>query len=485
MSDRVEMQMVDDREDEDGIGKVYVPRRSSKCSNLTLWGLAISILVIVLLLGLFAGYFMGERSVLSALNTNNNNPTVVQFGGEDGGSSAAAANDISAQQRCANLRCCGYRDAEQTAPGDDGVNCKALKVEECVQNDEVCVWDCDEYAPQRRGRSNKRFVKFDEGIGELRQGNIRDDDDDDVLGNGNGRGPPTLESLVSEGTVYEYGSCGEVYKVSLSEEQAAAILQHIANDDGSRPHVDDDAQPTEDVEVEQDAVRRRMTVFGSDDRRELGTAPDMLPRQTVGIVKSASGDCTGTLISKRSVLTAASCVYDTVTNSYLKPITYFPDRYSWPTLEYDLRAIAVPEEFINLGDATSSISNSYNWALLTLDVADTGRGYFDFGYDDRFGPSMPSVSLNSLMYAADKSVNRRYCQYCEYNEWFPKQFRSTICDADDGLTQRGAPVYSGYDGVRTLLGVHCGSSASRNYYVRIDATKYWTIRNLIIEKELL
>ena len=67
-------------------------------------------------------------------------------------------------------------------------------------------------------------------------------------------------------------------------------------------------------------------VYGTDERREVVVTTGF-PIRTVGHLEIGAGTCTGTVISKTSVLSAGHCVYNTNTNQWYSLTNFIPARF--------------------------------------------------------------------------------------------------------------------------------------------------------------
>ena len=116
------------------------------------------------------------------------------------------------------------------------------------------------------------------------------------------------------------------------------------------------------------ADNRLPGIVGPDDRKPLNTS--QWPWSAIGRVNQKGGfaHCTGTLIAKDKVLTAAHCLFDTREKKWLEPeeVVFVPDFR--PGYDYDfakatgfIRGAQSPPEKIDLQFI------AHDWAILTLE----------------------------------------------------------------------------------------------------------------------
>lgn len=112
------------------------------------------------------------------------------------------------------------------------------------------------------------------------------------------------------------------------------------------------------------------------DSRVRYTNTTTYPFSAIGTLYDGGGDCTGTRIGPRIVLTAAHCIYDRDTASF-STVNFKPGRNGAASAPYGSSGphwYWVPEEYI----AGAANLNGYDIAVIVLD-APVGNGYFGYG----------------------------------------------------------------------------------------------------------
>jgi V8-like Glu-specific endopeptidase len=203
-------------------------------------------------------------------------------------------------------------------------------------------------------------------------------------------------------------------------------------------------------------------ITGRDDRLHV-TNGAAWPNRAMVYLQTDSGICSGVMISKRTVLTSAHCIYNFASRKWAKwakatPGSHYTTSGRWtaPYGTYSSTYLEIPSQYFSFG------SMAYDYGVVQLG-SDAGSRTGWLGW--RVNNGKFSGRLYTLGYPGDK---RRGSQWSDW-DWVSDTSSDAFiwCNLDIVGGQSGSPVY---DGSLYMQGVIRGSQGSRNDAVAIWAT---------------
>ena len=172
------------------------------------------------------------------------------------------------------------------------------------------------------------------------------------------------DMIKSNGAVVKYST----YVNSLTKEDYdSAIIENKGNEKGSFMKGTLDLQTIDSFDFPKSKGAPNEVIFGNDTRYKVQNT-SAFPYRTISYLglKDASGtfSCTGTVISKNTVLTNAHCLYDRKTKNYLKSGYVIPglkdSHYNYGA--YNIVDYSLPAGYVN----NASGYNQYDFAVVKV-----------------------------------------------------------------------------------------------------------------------
>eukprot|EP01084_Bolivina_argentea_P100176 179934_1 len=383
----------------------------------------------------------------------------------------------SSIEKCDNLRCCKSKYSTST-----NIDCASLKIEECVLNDDYCEWNCD---PSTPSYLHRKFIKFDAGIGEIHDDEItvqNFDENKNVYSNKSDY--QSVEECIlqyqSESKMISYSECGDEYEVDVDLE----IIKQRCNEQPSSGW----SQINDNFTVDSEEERRRLSILSPDSRWEY-TTKGIYPTKSVGVLVSSLGQCTATLISRRVIITAAQCIYDRYSQSFVYGWKFYPDATTSNDVWYGSYFSGGSSSWYAEVPAGYIQSGTYyeNWGLIRLSTLDTHKSWISIGYDNAM---VTPVTVEGISYPyPDKTYGTRWRQTCTLNYLSTYYMKSSSCDHAPNSGQIGEAMYKYV--TRTdhptpfpkILGIWNAHTSTANWYSRITQARFNVICDFISSGE--
>lgn len=269
-------------------------------------------------------------------------------------------------------------------------------------------------------------------------------------------------SLPEIGRVYEVDNLEEAFAVkydvetqkvtyyAVEESRETMIKQSF----GKLPEV------VTSIDIPEETVQPN-TIFGSDDRIKV-TDTSSTPHSAIAhLTGNLNGSYQGTawMISANAAVTAAHCVYDHASGSYMQNGKVYPGKkggflFSNPYGSAKIKEIHISPNYIQSG----STSSRNDWAVIVLDENIGNKcGYLGFKFVPR---SMTGMSVT-------------VCGYPEEDKNYQYKMTGNISDCDDHFIlfnmdtshgQSGGPIYNESNEV---VGINIAGGTSHNIGIRI------------------
>ncbi len=189
-------------------------------------------------------------------------------------------------------------------------------------------------------------------------------------------------------------------------------------------------------------------------------AEQIKPWKSIGRVNKDGGYCTGILVAKDKVLTAAHCLWNIKTNNWVAPeLLHFLPGYNKGQYEGHATGVSyiLPEKFEGL-TTLKEIDRSQDWAVLTIN-RDLGEelGWLGIKSENLFDASVKGKTVSQAGYSKDFEYVLTGDKDCEIKnvlkigvDLSPVYHHS----CNTGRGDAGAPILIEEDGEYKIVGIH-------------------------------
>jgi V8-like Glu-specific endopeptidase len=232
--------------------------------------------------------------------------------------------------------------------------------------------------------------------------------------------------------------------------------------------------------------QRQLVVVGKDDRARVSNTTQY-PYSVVGQLLFGNGRCSGTVVSRTSVLTNGHCVWNKENKFWSTIDGFAPGRTGGTDGPWNPFGLFTVDYTTAYAAYTEEENNEYDFAVITFKPNSNGQLIGDVAGYAGFFPTLPSSyklqTTTIIGYHGDKPDgtmwNSRSCERSFRRQvtdgGVPYEYSITYeCDATEGSSGSALMDLKSFS-YPTVRGLHHAEDSTRNYGVALYKAHFWNL----------